>query len=71
MRSMRHILQATLCAVFVGGCAPPLAKGPSPSLRLQHIVVYQNGFGYFERTGTMKSDRLSLRFREREVHHVI
>ncbi len=71
MRSIRHVLQATLCAVFVAGCAPPLAKGPSPSLRLQHIVLYQNGLGYFERTGTMKSDRLSLRFREREVDDVL
>lgn len=71
MRSIRHIWQATFCAVFVAGCAPPLAKGPSPSLRLQHIVLYQNGLGYFERTGTMKSDRLSLRFREREVDDVL
>lgn len=71
MRSIRHILQVALCAGFITGCGGPLAKGPSPSLRLQHIVLYQNGLGYFERTGTMTSERLSLRFREREVDDVL
>lgn len=71
MRFLRHVFQAVLCAVFATGCTASLAKGPSPSLRLRHIVLYQNGLGYFERTGTMTSDRLSLRFREREVDDVL
>lgn len=71
MRFLHSGIQAILCAVLAMGCTAPLAKGPSPSLRLQHIVLYQNGLGYFERTGTMTSDRLSLRFREREVDDVL
>lgn len=71
MRRIQTGVQAILCAVLTAGCTAPLAKGPSPSLRLQHIVLYQNGLGYFERTGTMTSDRLSLRFREREVDDVL
>jgi len=71
MRLIQTGVQAILCAVLALGCTAPLAKGPSPSLRLQHIVLYQNGLGYFERTGTMTSDRLSLRFREREVDDVL
>lgn len=53
------------------GCAGPLAEGPSPELRLRHIVLYQNGLGYFERTGVLAGDRLTLQFREREVDDVL
>ncbi len=70
-RAIRYVGWAALCANLLAGCTPTLAKGPSPSLRLQHIVLYQNGLGYFERTGTMSSDRLALRFREREVDDVL
>lgn len=34
-------------------------------------MLYQNGIGYFERTGVMKSDRLRLQFREREIDDVL
>lgn len=71
MRLFSFGVQAIFCGGLALGCTAPLAKGPSPSLRLQHIVLYQNGLGYFERTGTMTSDRLSLRFREREVDDVL
>ncbi|HRI65477.1 MAG TPA: OmpA family protein, partial [Polyangium sp.] len=71
MGSIRRSLQVALCAGFITGCGGPLAEGPSPRLRLQHVVLYQNGLGYFERTGVMASDRLSLRFREREVDDVL
>ncbi|WP_437683250.1 OmpA family protein [Sorangium sp. So ce131] len=55
----------------LSACAGPLAKGPSPDLRLRHVVLYQNGLGYFERTGAMSGERLTLRFREREVDDVL
>lgn len=71
MRFVRSLVQMAICTAFMTGCAAPLAKGPSPSLRLRHVVLYQNGLGYFERTGTMTSDRLSLRFREKEVDDVL
>jgi len=70
MLCLRHVLRAAICVLAISGCAP-FAKGPSPSLRLRHVVLYQNGLGYFERTGTMTSDRLALRFREREVDDVL
>src|SRR5262245_56008496 len=53
------------------GCAGSLAQGPSPELRLRHIVLYQNGLGYFERTGVLQSDHITLQFREREVDDVL
>ena len=71
MQLFRSPFLVAMGAVFAMGCTASLAKGPSPSLRLRHIVLYQNGLGYFERTGTMTSDRLALRFREREVDDVL
>ncbi|MBK9260160.1 MAG: OmpA family protein [Polyangiaceae bacterium] len=71
MLPIRQLVQTAICAAFVAGCGAPLSKGPSPSLRLRHIVLYQNGLGYFERTGSLTSDRLALRFREREVDDVL
>ncbi|WP_437566865.1 OmpA family protein [Sorangium sp. So ce542] len=67
---MKHASLAAL-SLALTACAGPLAKGPSPDLRLRHVVLYQNGLGYFERTGVMSGERLSLRFREREVDDVL
>src|SRR5262249_34846261 len=38
---------------------------------LHHVVLYQNGIGYFERTGVLRGDRLQLHLREREVDDVL
>jgi outer membrane protein OmpA-like peptidoglycan-associated protein len=53
------------------GCGGTFSQGPSPELRLRHIVLYQNGLGYFERTGVLAGDHVTLRFREREVNDVL
>jgi outer membrane protein OmpA-like peptidoglycan-associated protein len=52
------------------GCAARV-EGPSPELRLRKVVLYQNGIGYFERTGTLPEGRLRMQFREREVDDVL
>jgi outer membrane protein OmpA-like peptidoglycan-associated protein len=52
------------------GCAARTV-GPSPDLRLRKIVLYQNGIGYFERTGYLPDGKLQLRFRDREVDDVL
>ncbi|MDC0739864.1 OmpA family protein [Polyangium mundeleinium] len=67
--SLRALLFAPL--LLLSACTTPLAHGPSKGLRLRHVVLYQNGLGYFERTGEMSSDKLALRFREREVDDVL
>ncbi|WP_437280561.1 OmpA family protein [Sorangium sp. So ce375] len=67
---MKHAFLAAL-SLTLSACAGPLAKGPSVDLRLRHVVLYQNGLGYFERTGVMPGERLTLRFREREVDDVL
>ncbi|MDI1445040.1 OmpA family protein [Polyangium sp. 6x1] len=73
MRALSISIRALLFAplVLLTACATPLAHGPSKGLRLRHVVLYQNGLGYFERTGEMSSDKLALRFREREVDDVL
>ena len=72
MRALSLSLRALLLApLLLTACAAPLADGPSKGLRLRHVVLYQNGLGYFERTGEMPSEKLALRFREREVDDVL
>lgn len=71
MRTFLAACTVALAFPFSLGCASTLAEGPAPELRLRHIVLYQNGLGYFERTGVLPSDRITLRFREREVNDVL
>jgi outer membrane protein OmpA-like peptidoglycan-associated protein len=52
------------------GCASRV-EGPSPELSLRKIVLYQNGIGYFERTGVLPDGRLRMHFRDREVDDVL
>ncbi len=53
-----------LAPVLVGGCA-------AETLRLRHVVLYQNGVGYFEREGVAEADRLSIPLRRHEVDDVM
>src|SRR4051794_19215047 len=55
--------------LLASGCAA--ASGPSRDLTLRHVVLYQNGVGYFERSGALRDERLRLRFREREIDDVL
>jgi outer membrane protein OmpA-like peptidoglycan-associated protein len=60
---------AVLLAALSSGCAASV--GPSPDLRLRHVILYQNGIGYFERTGVLREERLRLQFREHEIDDVL
>ena len=52
-------------------CACAADPGPSRDLSLRHVVLYQNGIGYFERAGVLREERLRLRLREREMDDVL
>ncbi len=54
-------------AAAVVGCATTRP----PALRLDRVVLYQNGIGHFERSGTLAGDRLRLVLRPHEVDDVI
>lgn len=51
-----------------GGCA---GRGPTRELTLRRVVLYQNGVGYFERSGLLRGDRLRLTLRSHEVGDVL
>jgi hypothetical protein len=67
-RSLRSSLLLALPLLALGCAADP---GPSRDLSLRHVVLYQNGVGYFERAGVLREGRLPLRFREREIDDVL
>lgn len=60
---------ASILSLALTGCAADL--GPSRDLTLRHVVLYQNGIGYFERAGVLRDEKLHLRFRERELDDVL
>ena len=41
------------------------------TLPLKNVVLYQNGLGYFERSGELSGDRLRLRLRANEVDDIL
>jgi hypothetical protein len=58
MRSMFSVIGAVMAVMAVGaGCS-----SSAPKLKLQRVILYQNGIGYFERTGVVGGDRLVLGF---------
>lgn len=59
----------TLFLGGVGACAG--GAGSSRDLTLRRVVLYQNGIGYFERSGVLRGDRLRLSLRSHEVGDVL
>lgn len=68
--TMTHKLTLLVAGAALFGCASTVAS-PTNDLRLRHVVLYQNGIGFFERTGVLREDRLRLSFREREIDDVL
>lgn len=54
----------------VTACAHAAAPAP-PALRLDRVVLYQNGIGHFERSGSLPDRHLRLVLRPHEVDDVI
>ena len=56
---MRSGLVALVCVVvvaFATSCGPAAPR----RMALQRVILYQNGIGYFERTGRAAGDQLLL-----------
>lgn len=60
---------ALLCLVlFTGaGCAHDAAVSAGEELPLKKVVVYRNGVAYFERAGTVESERVEFKVRPEHV----
>lgn len=65
----RSLLALSLFSAACGIEKEPVV--PSRELALRHVVLYQNGVGYFERTGALQGDRLRLQFRSGELEDVL
>jgi len=55
------------------GCGPRTAKNASDAsdfsgLRVSRVVLYTNGIGYFERSGTLTGEALTLRIRADQIN---
>lgn len=63
---MRRLV-ASVCAVSVIGCG---ASRPRP-MALRRVILYQNGIGYFERSGQLVGGSLKLTFARPELDDVL
>jgi len=53
--------------VCVAGCATSTSR----PMQLRRVILYQNGIGYFERTGLVAGQKLELRFARPELDDVL
>ena len=60
-------LRALLACALLAGCG----ARPATELTLRQVVLYQNGIGYFEHTGSPRDQRIDLRFRGHEIGDVL
>ena len=63
---MNHLV-GLVCALSVIGCG---ASRPRP-MALRRVILYQNGIGYFERTGQLAGGSLRLEFARPELDDVL
>lgn len=68
MKAFRPLVPVCL-TLALGACAG--GAGSSRDLTLRRVVLYQNGIGYFERSGVLRGDRLRLSLRSHEVGDVL
>ena len=72
----RKLLVVSLTSAALAACAggahsrhPSLTQ--APPLELDRVVLYRNGVGYFERTGTIAGDVLTLKVRKDQVNDLL
>ena len=62
--------RSAVAFVLVAACTHP-RPAPPPALRLDRVVLFQNGIGHFERRGALPDRHLRLVLRPHEVDDVI
>src|SRR5262245_60697309 len=60
---------ALMCACGVPVAQSPL--GPASELPVTRVVLYQNGVGYFERSGKVEGDVLGLQVRPSQINDLL
>ncbi len=74
MRSIRLLISsAALAALLATGCGDGHVKYPTTdsALKLDRVVLYRNGVGYFERIGDVDGDMLRIRVRKDQVNDLL
>jgi len=71
----RKLLLLSLTSASLLGCGPQTrSRYPTtdaPLLELDRVVLYRNGVGYFERTGTIAGDLLTIKVRKDQVNDLL
>ena len=69
------VLSLSLSTGALAACDAPEARRPrltqAPPLELDRVVLYRNGVGYFERTGVVTGDVLTLKVRKDQVNDLL
>ncbi len=69
---LSRLFPAVLASLqLTAACAPIQTPPPTRELALRHVVLYQNGMGYFERRGALTEDKLRLHLRSHEIDDVL
>jgi hypothetical protein len=63
----RAMVVFALALSAVSGCAGGSAVLTSEALPIKRVVLYRNGVGYFERTGSFDGDQLTFQVRQPDV----
>ena len=69
----RRALALAFLLVAAGSCGGGRFKYPTASspLKLDRVVLYRNGIGYFERVGEIDDDRLTIKVRKDQVNDLL
>jgi outer membrane protein OmpA-like peptidoglycan-associated protein len=72
-RTLARLAPITVTLVSLSSLAAGCGgvQRPTDELALRRVVLYRNGLGYFERSGTITRDRMELRFASREIDDVL
>ncbi len=62
-----------LCAALLGGCSDAHVRygAAESALKLDRVVLYRNGIGYFERSGEVDGDVLTIKVRKDQVNDLL
>jgi len=59
-----------VAALFLASCAHT-GVAPSSDLKVTRVVLYQNGVGYFERTGELDKDAVTINVRHDQINDIL
>ncbi len=69
----RTLYSIALSAVLLAGCGEGRARYATTDspLKLDRVVLYRNGIGYFERTGDIDGDVLTIKVRKDQINDLL